>query len=91
MRARRHQPARHAAGSRGLPPPIEALETELDIIGREEAIGIDAAPASRGGAEARDGAGASGGLEARWKDEKTLVDRFSSCAASCEQAANRWM
>jgi type VI secretion system protein VasG len=54
---------------------IEALDTELEIIGREEAIGLDCEPRRRDVEEKR----ASerdrlGELEKRWQAEKELVD-----------------
>ncbi|MGZ5162033.1 MAG: type VI secretion system ATPase TssH [Burkholderiales bacterium] len=74
--------ARVAISQHATPPEvedcrrrIEALETELEIIGREETIGIYAAT-RRAAAEQK----LSGererlvGLEARWTEEKTLVD-----------------
>jgi type VI secretion system protein VasG len=55
---------------------IEALETELEIIGREAAVGVETA---RRDAEANEKLAAErdrlAGLEARWKSEKDLVDR----------------
>ena len=54
---------------------IEALETELAIIGREKAVGVDT---TRREADAREKLEAEhtrlGGLEERWKAEKDLVD-----------------
>ena len=74
--------ARVAISQHATPPEvedcrrrIEALHTELDIIGREETIGIYAA-GRRAAAEEK----VSGererltGLEARWSSEKVLVD-----------------
>jgi type VI secretion system protein VasG len=54
---------------------IEALQTELDIIGREETIGIYSA-ARRGSAEDKLAQERERlvGLEARWSAEKELVD-----------------
>src|SRR5579863_252298 len=56
---------------------IEALETELQIIGREKAIGIETDIRDK---DARDKLAAErdrlGALEARWKTEKELVDRI---------------
>jgi hypothetical protein len=56
---------------------IEALETELEIIGREAAVGVETA---RREAEAREKLAAErdrlAGLEARWTSEKNLVDRL---------------
>jgi len=56
---------------------IEALETELEIIGREEAIGIDVA-ARREAAQQKARAERSrlDGLETRWHNEKGLVDQI---------------
>src|SRR5215475_4391655 len=76
--------ARVAISQHATPPEvedcrrrIEALETELAIIGREEAIGIDArlrrADAEQKLAVERD---RLGGLESRWLEEKALVDRI---------------
>src|SRR5713101_5565585 len=56
---------------------IQALETELEIIGREKAIGVDTGKRE---ADAREKLTAEGGrlqqLEARWKSEKDLVDKI---------------
>ncbi|WP_029524708.1 type VI secretion system ATPase TssH [Polaromonas glacialis] len=56
---------------------IEALETELDIIGREEEIGLNAserrATAEQKMSEERT---RYAGLETRWTGEKTLVDQI---------------
>jgi type VI secretion system protein VasG len=56
---------------------IEALETELDIIGREEEIGLNAserrATAEQKMSEERT---RCAGLETRWTGEKTLVDQL---------------
>src|SRR5262245_37679565 len=76
--------ARVAISQHATPPEvedcrrrIEALDTELAIIGREEAIGIDArirrADAEQKLAVERD---RLGGLESRWLEEKALVDRI---------------
>jgi type VI secretion system protein VasG len=81
--------ARVAVSQHGVPPEvedcrrhIEALETELDIIKRETAVGIDlknrleetnaALEAERARKER---------LEARWKSEKALVDRVLAIRA----------
>jgi type VI secretion system protein VasG len=61
---------------------IEALETELAIIGRESAIGIDTG--KRGpDADALLGEERSrlAGLETRWTDERALVDQLLSLRA----------
>jgi type VI secretion system protein VasG len=76
--------ARVAISQHATPPEIEdcrrrieALETELEIIGREEAIGIDAAARRR---HAEKALGEErlrlAELESRWGDEKALVDRI---------------
>src|SRR5579859_5629488 len=56
---------------------IEALETELGIIGREQAIGIDAAARqARAGAKLAEERERLSGLEANWQREKALVDKI---------------
>jgi type VI secretion system protein VasG len=61
---------------------IEALETELAIIGRENAIGIETGKRS---ADAHDLLGDErtrlAGLETRWNDERVLVDQLLSLRA----------
>ena len=67
---------------------IEALETELGIIGREQEIGIDVAQRL---AEATQKLGAErvrfGVLEARWTDEKKLVDEILDLRAKLREGA----
>jgi type VI secretion system protein VasG len=67
---------------------IEALETELAIIGRESAIGIDTA---RREAEAGDALSAERsrleGLEKRWSDERVLVDQLLALRARLRDGA----
>jgi type VI secretion system protein VasG len=67
---------------------IQALETELEIIGREAAVGIDAADR---GASARtaldDEKQRLGGLEARWQQEKMLVDKVLALRAALREGA----
>ncbi len=76
--------ARVAISQHAVPPEvdtvrrrIEALETELQIIGRETAIGIDTAQRDK---EARDKLATEQaslkGLEERWKAEKDLVEQI---------------
>jgi len=74
--------ARVAISQHATPPEVEdcrrridALQTELDIIGREETIGIYAA-GRRAAAEEKLGVERERltGLEARWSSEKALVD-----------------
>ncbi len=61
---------------------IEAAEVELEIIGREEAVGVDATE-RRGAAEERRAkdVAARGELEARWAAERELVDRILAVRA----------
>jgi type VI secretion system protein VasG len=86
--------ARVAVSQHGVPPEvedcrrhIEALETELDIIRRETAVGIDLkgrlaeVSASIDAERAR-----KERLEARWKSEKALVDRILAIRAELRQA-----
>jgi type VI secretion system protein VasG len=56
---------------------IEALETELAIIGREKAIGIDIGKRESEAAELLAGERLRlAGLDARWAEEKGLVDQL---------------
>jgi len=76
--------ARVAVSQHATPPEvedcqrrIEALRVEREIIGREEAIGIDVARRAAQVEALLAEAGAElERLEARWKEEKTLVDRL---------------
>jgi type VI secretion system protein VasG len=69
---------------------IESLQIELDIIGREEAVGIDAtdrrASASKQLAE---GEQRRGELEERWKKERELVDRILAIRAQLRKGSER--
>ncbi|MBU2410053.1 MAG: AAA family ATPase, partial [Gammaproteobacteria bacterium] len=76
--------ARVAVSQHAMPPEvedcqrrIEALTVESEIIGREEAIGIDvtrrAAQVNASLAESKEQLAK---LDARWKEEKVLVDRL---------------
>jgi type VI secretion system protein VasG len=69
---------------------IEALETELRIIGRESSVGIDTAEreASARGKLAEQ-AGRLAGLEARWKEEKALVDEILALRERLRGATGR--
>jgi type VI secretion system protein VasG len=76
--------ARVAISQHATPPEvedcqrrIEALDVELEIIGREEAVGM-AVGTRRIDAEARLAVERErrAGLDARWQDEKALVDRL---------------
>src|SRR5215510_5753003 len=56
---------------------IEAFNTELEIIGREEAVGVDAAERRRVAEEKLKAAETRRGeLEARWQAEREVVDRI---------------
>ena len=67
---------------------IDALETELAIIGREHAIGIET---GKRAADARDLLGEERvrltGLETRWNDERVLVDQLLSLRAQLRDGA----
>jgi type VI secretion system protein VasG len=87
--------ARVAVSQHAVPPEvddcrrrIQALETELEIIGRETAIGIDA--------EAREASAQTAvaaererlvGLEERWGVEKTMVDKVLALRAALREGA----
>ncbi len=61
---------------------IEALSTELEIIGREKAIGVDTAAREASVNEALAGEKERlVGLEKRWGDEKKLVDELLALRA----------
>ena len=92
VRARRGQPARDAARGRGLRGGASRRSRpSCEIIGREEAIGIDRrARRTRVDAALEQEHARLAELEARWSDEKALVDGSSSCARSCaRQRAGR--
>jgi len=69
---------------------IEALQTELEIIGREEAVGIDAAE-RRKAADEKLAAGERrrAELEQRWKDEHALVDQLLSLRSKLRRGSER--
>ena len=87
--------ARVAISQHSVPPEVEdcrrriqALETELEIIGRETAIGIDAAAreeSARAALEAETARLAT--LEERWNAEKALVDRVLALRAALRDGA----
>jgi len=82
--------ARVAVSQHAVPPAvddcrrrIQALETELEIIARESAIGIDAAARETSARAALETERAAlSGLEARWLAEKAMVDRLLSLRAA---------
>jgi type VI secretion system protein VasG len=76
--------ARVAISQHAVPPPVEdtrhaleSLETELAIIEREQAVGIDTGE-RKAAAESslRDARGRLEKLESRWKAERALVERI---------------
>jgi len=89
--------ARVAISQHAVPPQledcrrnIEALETELAIIGREEAVGVNTTE-RRQTAEEKVGRHrlVRTELEARWESEKALVDRILSLRAALRQGNER--
>jgi type VI secretion system protein VasG len=82
--------ARVAVSQHAVPPAVEdsrrriqALETELEIIGRETAIGIDARTREASAEEALAAERTRlAGLEDRWGSEKTLVDKVLALRAA---------
>jgi type VI secretion system protein VasG len=81
--------ARVAISQHAVPPPvenirrrIEALEAELQIIGRERAIGIETGTRAEDVTQAlADEKAALAELETRWRSEKALVDRVLAIRA----------
>ena len=69
---------------------IEALKTELEIIGREETVGIDVAERKRT-AESSLGEHESqrAELEQRWQNERELVDQILAIRASLRKGSQR--
>ena len=66
---------------------IEALQTELEIIGREAAIGVDTAEREKSAQETLTGEVARREtLHAAWKKEKTLVDEILALRAKLREA-----
>ena len=86
--------ARVAVSQHGTPPEvedclrhIEALETELAILRREAAVGIDLEGRLDETTQAlADERSRKERLEARWKSEKALVDRVLAIRAELRQA-----
>ena len=87
--------ARVAISQHGVPPEledcrrqIEALQTELEIIGREEAVGIDASERRKAAEEKRaEAERVRAGLEERWASEKELVDRVLAIRATLRKGS----
>jgi len=87
--------ARVAISQHAVPPQledcrrkIEGLQTELEIIGREEVVGIDATE-RRKVAEEKLAASEERrvGLEQRWEGERELVDRILAIRAKLRQGS----
>ena len=76
--------ARVAISQNGVPPELEdcrrtivGLKTEMEIIGREEAVGIDVGARRKAAQEKLDASEQRrASLEERWGAEKKLVDRI---------------
>jgi type VI secretion system protein VasG len=69
---------------------IEALETELGIIGREKAIGVDIDKRESEASELLAERARLAELDTRWADERKLVDELPSLRApSCAPASSR--
>ena len=89
--------ARVAISQHAVPPQledcrrtIEALQIELGIIGREEAVGVDTAARRRVCEEKLAAAEATrADLEKRWEDEHELADRLLEIRATLRQAADQ--
>jgi type VI secretion system protein VasG len=87
--------ARVAISQHGVPPAledcrrtIEALRTELDIIGREEAVGIDASERRKAAeAELASNEERRAALEQRWTAERELVDRILAIRATLRKGS----
>jgi type VI secretion system protein VasG len=69
---------------------IEGIETELAIIGREEAVGVDAAERRRTAAAKLSAANSRReALEQRWIAEREIVDRILAIRASLRQGSEQ--
>jgi type VI secretion system protein VasG len=87
--------ARVAISQHGVPSEledcrrtIEALETELDIIGREEAVGINAGERRKTAEERVAAAGQlRAKLEERWTAERDLVERILAIRAQLRKGS----
>jgi type VI secretion system protein VasG len=65
---------------------IEGLQTELEIIGREEAVGVDVAERRKAAEEKLAAAETHRGqLEVRWQAEKEVVDRILDLRAKLRE------
>jgi type VI secretion system protein VasG len=69
---------------------IEALQTELEIIGREEAVGVDVGQRKTSAEEKLAASDARRGeLETRWQAEKAIVDRILDIRAKLRQGREK--
>jgi type VI secretion system protein VasG len=69
---------------------IEALQTELEIIGREAAIGLDTADREKSAREALEAEQARlEKLQAAWTSEKKLVDEILALRAKLREATGK--
>jgi type VI secretion system protein VasG len=69
---------------------IESLQTELEIIGREEAVGMNVAERKTSATEKLTASEQRRGeLEQRWKEEKDIVDRILAIRASLRKGSER--
>jgi type VI secretion system protein VasG len=87
--------ARVAISQHGVPPrledcrrTIEALQTELDIIGREETVGIDATERRRAAEEKlAESEKTRASLEERWNAERELVQKVLAIRAKLRRGS----
>jgi type VI secretion system protein VasG len=87
--------ARVAISQHGVPPEledcrrtIEALQTEMEIIGREEAVGINADQRRKTAEEKlRSSEELRASLEQRWNAERELVERVLGIRAKLRQGS----
>ena len=69
---------------------IESLQTELEIIGREEAVGMNVAERkTSAGEKLAASERRRGELEQRWKEEKDIVDRILAIRASLRKGSEK--
>jgi type VI secretion system protein VasG len=69
---------------------IETLQTELEIIGREEAVGMNVAERKRTASEKLSASEQRRAeLEQRWKSERDLVDRILAIRADLRKGSER--
>jgi type VI secretion system protein VasG len=69
---------------------IESLQTELEIIGREEAVGMNVAERKRTASDKLATSEARRGeLEQRWKEEKDIVDRILAIRADLRKGSEK--